>query len=581
MFYLSFLYGLFGLSFLVFIHELGHFFAARYYGMRVAVFSVGMGPALVSWVRNEIEYKIGMIPFGGYVSILGMDEETEDEKSYFKKGPYQRFVVSFAGPFVNLVFAFIGFSMIYMAGGSLKDSVDGSNIVGMVDPQSKVYELGLRPGDRIEKINGQKAEGRQGFFFHNLLDAPTSLIEGESINYVTHERKPFSFEVESTKKVVQGVELHMNGLSTPASYLLLDSKRTAAITAKDSPFEKAGLEDGDRLIWANGELIFSREQLQNLLAEEVAFLTVLRDHQVIHVKVPKVALSTLKLSGDEKEELNDLRFDAKLPLIQEAKFIPYAIDQEAIVSGIVGEDALLKFNDRILAVDGVRTPTGGDVMRRLQEKHIVTIFAHDTYEPLSQDLLVKDFYQDVNFTDMQRLIGKIGIEAKDQKIGNLKLLAAVEPMQVEHQGEIAYRLGLHLVDRQIVVNPGPMTLFFGSIRDMGRLFSHLTQGDLSPKYLSGPVGIITVMQRGWADGFTEGMFLLSTISLNLGLFNLLPLPVLDGGHIMFSFYEMITRKRIDRKLMERLLFPCALLLIGFAIFTTFHDILRLVNIFKS
>lgn len=147
MHYLYILYGLIGLSFLVFIHELGHYLVARYFKMRVDTFSIGFGPTLICWVRNDTEYKIGCIPFGGYVKVAGMDEDSEEEGNYFHAKPYQRLLMVVAGPIVNLLFAFLGFCMIYFTSGFLKDSVDSSRLIGMVDPKSELYEKGVRPGD--------------------------------------------------------------------------------------------------------------------------------------------------------------------------------------------------------------------------------------------------------------------------------------------------------------------------------------------------------------------------------------------------------------------------------------------------
>jgi regulator of sigma E protease len=91
---------------------------------------------------------------------------------------------------------------------------------------------------------------------------------------------------------------------------------------------------------------------------------------------------------------------------------------------------------------------------------------------------------------------------------------------------------------------------------------------------------VGVMQKGWSESFKDGAFWLSTISLNLGIMNLLPLPVLDGGHIVLNFFEILFRKRLSRKAMERIFLPFVFLLIGFAVFVTFHDIAKLLGMIK-
>jgi regulator of sigma E protease len=141
-------------------------------------------------------------------------------------------------------------------------------------------------------------------------------------------------------------------------------------------------------------------------------------------------------------------------------------------------------------------------------------------------------------------------------------------------------MGVHLHDRQVIVNPDPFTQTWSTFKEMGKILHHLTKGDLSPKFLSGPVGIVGAMQKGWSDGFKDGLFWLSTISLNLGVMNLIPIPVLDGGHVVFTVFEMVTKRRINRKLMERLLVPFVLFFIGLAIFTTFHDLQKIFSFIR-
>lgn len=580
MHYLYILYGLIGLSFLVFIHELGHYLVARYFKMRVDTFSIGFGPTLISWVRNDTEYKIGCIPFGGYVKVAGMDEDSDEEGSYFHAKPYQRLLMVVAGPIVNLMFAFLGFCMIYFTSGFLKDSVDSSRLIGMVDPKSELYEKGVRPGDALTSINGHEVKGRKGLFFHAVLDTPKSRVQGESINYLAGTRKMFDLEVEPKKEIVSGYEIRSLGLNSPASYLIFDPKKVKGTAMlENSPMKEAGLIEGDRLIWINGELIFSREQLQQVLAEKSAFLTVMRDNKVLHIKVPKCLLSELLLSNEQKEDLNDLKFEAKLPLNQDVLFIPYLIDQDGIVVASLQKNMaiLLKPNDRIVAVDGIKTIFGSDVLKMLQTKHIVSIVAHGSYAPLSKKDSETPFFEEIKFYELDQLISKIGVQQSGLEMGDIRLLKPFEPMEIEHMGEKYFRLGVSLVDRKVVVNPNPFEQFRDTLKEITRLFGHLSQGELSPKFLSGPIGIVGAMQKGWSESFKDGIFWLSTISLNLGVMNLLPLPVLDGGHILFNLYEMITKRKIQRKVMEKILVPFVFLLIGFALFTTFHDLMKIFS----
>jgi regulator of sigma E protease len=137
------------------------------------------------------------------------------------------------------------------------------------------------------------------------------------------------------------------------------------------------------------------------------------------------------------------------------------------------------------------------------------------------------------------------------------------------------KLGVALYDAPVSYNPAPWVLFSDVIKDAWRTLSSLFTGMLSPKWMSGPVGIVQVIQQSWTHGVKEALFWMGLISLNLGILNLLPIPVLDGGHICFSLVEMVTKKPIKAKTMERLIFPFILALVALFVFLTYHDLSRI------
>jgi regulator of sigma E protease len=97
--------------------------------------------------------------------------------------------------------------------------------------------------------------------------------------------------------------------------------------------------------------------------------------------------------------------------------------------------------------------------------------------------------------------------------------------------------------------------------------------------MSGPVGIVEVIHHSWGVGIKEVLFWMGLISLNLGFLNLLPIPVLDGGHICFSLVEMVTKRPIKAKTMERLIIPFVVLLVALFVYLTYNDLLRLFSRF--
>lgn len=141
---------------LILVHELGHFLVARGVGMKVESFSVGFGPALLSFHDKRTTYRIGMLPLGGYVRIAGMvpgdGSEPDDPASFMNKPAWQRFLVIFAGPFINWLFAFLLLSAILMVG---YPQPSDEPVVGRIANGSAAAAIGLLPGDRILSVGGE------------------------------------------------------------------------------------------------------------------------------------------------------------------------------------------------------------------------------------------------------------------------------------------------------------------------------------------------------------------------------------------------------------------------------------------
>ena len=122
-------------------------------------------------------------------------------------------------------------------------------------------------------------------------------------------------------------------------------------------------------------------------------------------------------------------------------------------------------------------------------------------------------------------------------------------------------------------------LFGQVVGDTAKTLTSLVTGKLNPKWMSGPIGMVQIIHHGWMVGVKEALFWIAAISLNLGIFNLLPIPILDGGRICFFLYEWMFRRRPSAKAMERLIIPFVVLLIGLFIYVTYQDIIRLFGRF--
>lgn len=141
------------LSFLVFFHELGHFLAARYFGVKVYVFSIGFGKQLYAKEWKGTTWQFALVPLGGYVKMKGQDDSkpslVEDgNDSYNTKKPWQRIIILFAGPFANFILAAILYFSIAMMGATTWAAQ-----VGQVQENSPAFQAGILPNDEIIKIN--------------------------------------------------------------------------------------------------------------------------------------------------------------------------------------------------------------------------------------------------------------------------------------------------------------------------------------------------------------------------------------------------------------------------------------------
>lgn len=626
-----------GLGFLIFIHELGHYFVAKKVGMRVEVFSIGFGKAICSWKRGDIRWQVGILPFGGYVKIAGMEkkgdlEPYDIEGGFFSKRPIDRMKVAFAGPFVNFIFAFLAFSLIFFCGGRGELFSRYTKKIGLVNRDAAIYERGVRAGDEIVKYNGRIYGGFEDLLYASALKGKYSDVEGVKVDYYRYSSEPFSYRLDTYSHKHLGNSLNIVGIQAPASFLIYDE-----VSKKEAPISESGIEKGDRIIWVDGEVIFSAPQLSDVLNDNTVFLTVERGTRIFHVKLPRVKVEDIEIGSEELEELNDWRFLSKIKnRTSDLFFIKYLFDDKGVVQKeleVIDEEEVfysdkrnpffqkLEKGDRIVAVNGKRVQSGWEILGDFQKRHSLIIvqrgFKDGKVSWREGDRLFDEIFKKGKLNSLIASIGK----GEDGTEGDLVLLKRVEPIQLERLAkrygrgdDISKMLATHrenigkikdvkkralalklfereksrlflgipsLRDVEVSYNPDPFSLFYISLKKTGRTLKSLVSGRLSPKWLMGPVGIVQVIQKSWSMGFLQALFWLGFISLNLGFVNLLPIPVLDGGHILISLFEMITKKRMKAKTMEKLIIPFFVLLIALFIFLTYNDIVRWVRgIFK-
>lgn len=622
-----------GLGFLIFIHELGHYFVARRVGMTVEVFSIGFGTPIRQWTIQGVKWQLCMLPFGGYVRIAGMDKKGSLEPhqipdGFFGKKPLDRIKVAIAGPAVNILFSLVAFCIIWASGGQEKPFQEHTNIIGYVDPQSKLYSSGVRPGDELTTLDGKSVEGYKDLLISMVLDEKAATLKGNEIDYFSGQKAPFSVALPPPNSAKPPIaELGI----TPAQYLIFDQFSSPA-----SPLQNSGIQKGDRIIWVDGELIFSTQQLSTVLNDSKSLLTFERNGQLFLSRAPRLLISDLCLNSEQKNELDDWQHEAGFKAkTSQLYFIPYLLNHNGIVEESLSfmdcnadkvqpvTEArhplaiILQPGDRIIAVDGIRVTNSIELLKQLQNRNASVIVqrAADASIPSwkAADTL---FESSIKPVALQQIISNIGSPTPTAKADNFILLSPIslkslselsldpktkaqlsadlemkkkaiekienseqrqQQLTLLEQSQKRLMLGAHLRDRTVAYNPSPLTLFIGVFDQTWKTLTSLVTGFLSPKALSGPVGIVQALQASWSNGIKDALFWLGFVSLNLAILNLLPIPVLDGGHILFASIEGITKKPVKSKTMEKLILPFLILLVILFVYLTYQDIVKLLH----
>ncbi len=244
------------LGFLVFIHELGHFLAAKYFKVRVETFSLGFGPRLFGVIRGGTDYCVRLLPLGGYVKMAGeypQDGVTGDPAELFSKPRWQRFIIALAGPVMNIVCALVLTTGLYWHGAEINPYAYKPTLVGAVAEDSPAAKAGIKPGDLIVQLDELKNPLWKDTSYKEALNAgvplPATVQRGDQTLHITVTPEPVG--VEKT------------------GWVGWDPGQTLAITSiePDMPAAKSGLMVGDFVVSVDGTPLYSAPQLLSRLAK--------------------------------------------------------------------------------------------------------------------------------------------------------------------------------------------------------------------------------------------------------------------------------------------------------------------------
>ena len=168
------------------LHELGHFFFAKLFGVKVNEFSFGMGPKLLGWGKGETKYSIRLFPIGGFLAMEGEDEESGNGRAFCNKPAWQRFIILFAGAGMNLLLG-----LCLLAWSTSQMSLLGTNVVGRLE-EGAASAAYLQPGDRIVEVNGCATPGYNDVVFQLIRDADglvdLTVLRGGDLSMTRWER---------------------------------------------------------------------------------------------------------------------------------------------------------------------------------------------------------------------------------------------------------------------------------------------------------------------------------------------------------------------------------------------------------
>jgi regulator of sigma E protease len=267
----------FVLGVLVFVHELGHFLAAKRVGIRVLKFQLGFNPTIISFRRGDTEYGIGALPLGGYVKMAGENpDDVERDKNgnvikrqdeFLSKSKWQRFQVLIMGPTMNILLALVLTALVVYQGVEKGVYEDQPPVVGAVAESSPAARADVRPGDRIEAVNDHTVNS-----WEQLYIAIGSRPNREVDLRLQRDGHPVTLKVTPTTSGQGRFEFGDIGVFPNVHPHL------ASVTPGD-PGDRGGLKDGDVILAVDGKPMTFHYQMRELIAshaEKPMSVTVLR-----------------------------------------------------------------------------------------------------------------------------------------------------------------------------------------------------------------------------------------------------------------------------------------------------------------
>lgn len=610
------------LGVLITAHEAGHFIVAKLSGVRVHTFSVGFGQAIISKTIGETEYRIAWIPLGGYVRLHGMEKEFGDleqesddlsdlsssqstdntldpdfGRGIGDKPPWIKILIFIAGPVMNLILPFVILTPFYYFSSDF-DQVHSSTI-GALDQGLPAYQSGLRDGDRITHINDtaiysfwQVAEIVDSYHREDpplqievqrpgIKDPINAVVHPQEIKRTdpllgfvrSHHRigfQPFTLASDIVLQNPQGI-LARAGAQNFDRILEIQGKKVTHFYEIYSLIQEVDDQEEikikiERLQSLDSQWRFLKHKMESTLtlkpkAQWIQFngkvtateVTTTKDHIAKSLHKPLSPLHT-------QTEVDTKRQTVKLHAIQDALSIYPA---HACISSIDPQTTVaqvLQVGDCIVAVDGEKRSLTAFIDQSIrhqpsQEKSL-DIIRQGKVIPLKLKLQ-QDVHQD-----------PLAGEVKTWRMGftffgfsRTASMNRVEQVDTQQRSSFSWYQAKSRIKDELI----------RSLQTLGGMFA----GQVSPTQLSGPLTIFYLAGQQAEAGISQFLYLMALISLSIALINLLPVPGLDGGHILIASIELVIRRPLPMKAKMVLQSAGVLFILCLVFFALGNDLIRM------
>jgi regulator of sigma E protease len=554
------------LGILIVAHELGHFLVAKACGVRVLKFSIGFGAPIgfgrmrLRWERGGTEYVIGWIPLGGFVRMLGepmpgdenfspaIPSDARPDEFLESKPVWQKLSIVFAGPAMNLLLPILCLMGILWFGLPRPDA-----IVGMVEAKSPAAEAGLQVGDRILSLDGTTVA-----WWDEVLLPIEDRRDSEIVTFEI-ERDGESRQVEVS--VALQTARDRFGSVVDRGWIGVGHRRLAAVVGVPevtSVAARAGLRSGDLVLAVDDAEVEDWQALGELHAKAVQTSRLAGRSQVAW-RVRRELDSLAGRSADPMADPSSRPADATAspdpalspdnPEIETEELIlslPAIADLDGL--GLLPATILVAYvtPDRPAALAGLQP---NDLVLSVDGKSVGSFSSFVSLVQTSGGRELELAYSRAGRVDTLRLrareetvAGPYDIEGMEEKVYQIGLAAAVSSLPGSRSVQ-KLRNPLESIPRAAMMSWQMTTEY---LQGLGKLFT----GEVGTDKLSGPIGIARIARKSLDRGWLDYLSMMMLISINLGILNLLPIPILDGGQAMIYAIEGIKRSPLSMRSRE-------------------------------